>query len=186
MNNLEPNSWVDNYADYLYRYAQSRVNDSAVAEDLVQETFLSAWKARERFEGRSSEKTWLSSILKNKIIDYYRKALVKDENISGKKETPISYFSDDGNWMPDERGNDWSMDAGAQLESKEFFEIFKTCVSAIRGKAQMAFALKYVEDEKTEDICKELNITPTNYWVLIHRAKLQLRKCLDQKWFNNI
>ncbi len=96
MNNLEPNSWVDNYADYLYRYAQSRVNDSAVAEDLVQETFLSAWKARERFEGRSSEKTWLSSILKNKIIDYYRKALVKDANIVTKHTKPSAQNTEGG------------------------------------------------------------------------------------------
>lgn len=186
MKNLEPDLWVTNYADYLYRYAHSRVNDKAVAEDLVQETFLSAWKARERFEGRSSEKTWLSSILRNKIIDYYRKVLVKDEGISGKKETPISFFSEDGSWMPEETGTDWNLDTGARLESKEFFEIFHGCVDVIKGKSKMAFALKYIDDKKTEDICKELSITPTNYWVLIHRAKLQLRKCLDTKWFNSL
>ncbi len=103
MNELEPDKWVERFADYLFRYAFSRVNDQTVAEDLVQETFLSAWKARERFEGRSTEKTWLSSILKNKIIDHYRKTLVKSEEISGKKETPISFFSDDGSWMPQEK-----------------------------------------------------------------------------------
>ena len=186
MNSLHPNNWVDKYADYLFRYALNKVSDYAVAEDLVQETFLSAWKARDKFEGRSSEKTWLSSILKNKIIDYYRKTLVKDENIAGKKETPISFFSDNGNWIPENSGNDWNMDVSAQLDTQEFFEAFNRCVENIKGKGKIAFSLKYLDDEKADYICKELNITPTNYWVIIHRAKLELRRCLDLTWFNKI
>jgi len=70
---LSPSEWISNYADALYAYAKPRVNDAQLAEDLVQETFLSAWKARDGFKGEASEKSWLFTILKNKIIDHYRK-----------------------------------------------------------------------------------------------------------------
>ena len=111
---LNPENWLEKYGDYLYNYAFSRVSDAATAEDIVQETFLSAYKSKENFEGRASEKTWLASILKNKIIDHYRKTLIKDPEQSGKKETPISFFSEDGSWQMDIAGQDWNTEASAE------------------------------------------------------------------------
>ncbi len=186
MHSLNPNKWIDNYADYLYNYAKTRVSEKEVAEDLVQETFLSAYKARENYQGRATEKTWLISILKNKVIDHYRKTLVKDPEISGRKETPISFFSQDGAWDLDHVGTDWRIDASSQLESVEFKEIFKKCVSNLKGKSLAAFQLKYIDFEESEAICKALNISPSNFWVIIHRAKLNLRNCLNKNWFDQI
>lgn len=186
MNELKPEKWIDEYGDYLFRHARSRVSEVEVAEDLVQETFLNAYKARHNFEGKASEKTWLVSILKNKIIDHYRKTLIKNPDQQGRKEVPVSFFSADGTWDLDHTGNDWKIDASSELESKEFFQIFNKCVSGIHGKSGEAFVLKYLDGEKSDDICKAMNISPSNYWVLIHRAKLKLRECLDKNWFSNL
>jgi len=183
---LNPDLWLDKYGDYLYNYAISRVSDAETAEDLVQETFLSAFKSKDNFEGRASEKTWLASILKNKVIDHYRKTLIKDPEQSGKKETPMSFFSKDGSWQMDLAGHDWNTEASAALESAEFFKVFHNCVEGIKGKTNAAFTMKYLDEEESEEICKALEISPSNYWVMIHRAKIQLRDCLDKNWFHNI
>lgn len=186
MNDLQPDLWIVNYGDYMYNYARQRVADDATAEDLLQETLLSAWKARDRFEGRSSEKTWLLSILKNKIIDHYRKTLTKGEEESGRKEVPMSFFSDDGSWQSGFKSTNWDSTATAQIESKEFFEVFQKCLDALKGKGHTAFTMKYIDEAESDEICKELDISPSNFWVLIHRAKLQLRNCLDTNWFNQL
>lgn len=186
MPEINPEKWIDNYGDYLFKFATSRVNEAEIAEDLLQETFLSAYKAKDRFEGRSTEKTWLLSILKNKIIDHYRKTLVKDKEQSGRKEIPISYFSHDGSWQMEHTGTDWNMDGSRELESKEFFMAFQKCVDAIKGKTNLAFTMKYIDEEDSDEICKALEISASNYWVMIHRAKIQLRDCLDKNWFKNI
>lgn len=183
---LHPDLWLDNNGDYLYNYALGRVSDAETAEDLVQETFLSAFKSRDNFEGRASEKTWLASILKNKIIDHYRKTLIADPEQTGKKETPMSFFSKDGNWQMDLAGHDWNTEPSAELESEEFFSVFQHCLDALKGKSNAAFKMKYLDEEEPEDICKALEISSSNYWVLIHRAKLQLRDCLDKNWFMQI
>ena len=185
MSLLNPESWIANYGDYLFNYARIRLPDNETAEDVVQETLLSAWRGRKNFKGNSSEKTWLLSILKNKIIDHFRKTLIKGEQ-EGRKETPLSFFNTDGTWQPETVGTDWNMLASAELESKEFFAVFQKCVDALTGKGLEAFSLKYLEDLDSENICKALNITPSNFWVIIHRAKLQLRKCLDTNWFNQL
>jgi RNA polymerase sigma-70 factor (TIGR02943 family) len=184
MHPLEPEKWLDNYGDYLYSFARSRINDAETAEDLVQETLLNAWRSKDRFEGRSTEKTWLTSILRNKIIDHYRKTLVKDDDKPGKKETPLSYFDSEGNWLPEAESNDWDALASAQLESKEFFSAFRKCLGYLNGKAHAAFTMKYLDEEESETICKALDISPSNFWVIIHRAKLKMRDCLDTNWFH--
>ncbi len=184
LHQLDPKNWLDNYGDYLYSFARSRLGDAETAEDLVQETLLNAWRSKDRFEGRSSEKTWLVSILRNKIIDYYRKNLVKGDDQSGKKETPISHFNDDGSWQPEATATNWNALATAQIESKEFFEAFNKCIDGLKGNSHAAFVMKYLDEEESEDICKALEITPSNFWVIIHRAKLKMRDCLDKNWFN--
>ena len=183
---LNPEKWLDDHGDYLFTHARNRVADAETAEDLVQETFLSAWRARESFQGKASEKTWLVSILKNKIVDHYRKTLVKDEDQSGRKEVPLSFFSEDGHWQPEAVGHDWDSLASAHVESSEFFSVFQKCIEQMRGNAKAAFVLKYLDNEESEMICKSLDISPSNFWVIIHRAKLQLRGCLDKNWFNEI
>ena len=106
-------------------------------------------------QGRSSEKTWLVSILRNKIIDYYRKNLVKGDDQSGKKETPISHFNDDGSWQPEATATNWNALATAQIESKEFFEAFNKCIDGLKGNSHAAFVMKYLDEEESEDAVEQ-------------------------------
>lgn len=188
-NNLDPTTWPDLYGDYLYTFAKMRVGDGDLAQDLVQDTFFSALKAKDKFEGKASEKTWLVSILKNKIIDHYRKTGLKDaqgNRMSGKKQISLEHFFLDGEWRPGNTPRYWNTNTEQSIESKEFFQIFEKCLSKLQGKGAMAFKMKYIDQEKSDDICKALEITSSNYWVLIHRAKLQLKECLDNNWFNEM
>lgn len=190
MNNiLQPATWPDLYGNYLVTFAYMRVSDRDLAQDLVQDTFFSALKAKDNFEGKASEKTWLVSILKNKIIDYYRKTGLKDakgNRMPGKKNVSLENFFEEGQWKEGTRPLRWNMDETHPVETKEFFEIFHKCVGKLKGKGAIAFRMKYIDHEESEDICAALKITPSNYWVLIHRAKLQLRESLDKNWFNEI
>lgn len=188
-NLLQPSNWPELYGNYLTTFAYMRVSDKDLAQDLVQDTFFSALKAKDNFEGKASEKTWLVSILKNKIIDYYRKTGLKDaqgNRMPGKKNVSLENFFEEGQWKEGTRPLRWNMDETHPVETKEFFEIFHKCVGKLKGKGAIAFRMKYIDHEESEDICNALKITPSNYWVLIHRAKLQLRESLDKYWFNEI
>jgi len=177
---LQPNSWVDRYADMLYAYTLSRVSNASLAEDIVQETFVSAWKARDSYNGQASEKNWLYAICKNKIIDAFRKQAASPV-VAGSAETDI-YFDDAEHWKANTQPNMWGIDYSTTVETKEFYRILESCKSKLKDIQQKVFVLKYMEDNDAEDICKVLNITASNYWVLIHRAKLHLRKCLEKNW----
>jgi len=181
-NLIDSSKWVALYADQLYYFANSRLRNSAVAEDLVQETFLSALKAQEKFKGNSTEKTWLYSILKNKIIDYFRKASTKNEkNILDNDEgNTDSFFHDKGSWK-NRDGFVTSKDEASRLvESKEFYAILEKCLAQLPLKTQLAFRYKHLEELNTDEVCKELEISASNYWVLLHRARLSLRDCLTK------
>ncbi len=179
-----PATWVDQYGDYLFRYALMRVRNREQAENLVQETFLAALKAQKSFSGRSMERTWMIGILKHKIIDEYRKTF---------REKPVSEFlTDDEQTVdgfydamenPRKYPKDWMADPQALLHSKEFWEILKSCMTKLPERTAAAFAMRELDDRDTSEICKELNISPTNLWVILHRARLQLRGCLEQNWF---
>lgn len=172
-----------NFSDYLYNYAITRVNDTHVAEDLVQETFISALKGYDSFQSRSKESTWLIAILKNKIIDHYRKkskqyflhSLDEMQNLN-------DFFNSKGSWQKDQRPSKWELDVDKDIEQQEFYETLQQCLVRLNDIQRMAFVMKHLDDEDTDSICKELDITSTNYWVIIHRAKLQLRKCMETNW----
>ena len=186
---LHPETWPDLYGDYLFTFAYMRVSNRDLAQDLVQDTFFSALRAKDNFQGKASEKTWLVSILKNKIIDHYRKTGLKDAHgnrMPGKKSVSLENFFHEGQWSDGARPTHWNSDMNQPIETKEFFEIFHRCVDKLKGKGAIAFTMKYIDQDDSDDICKALEITPSNYWVLIHRAKLQLRECLDTNWFKEI
>ncbi|MDB5282421.1 MAG: putative polymerase sigma factor [Bacteroidota bacterium] len=189
---LEPEKWIERYADALFSYTFSRINRQDVAEDLVQDTFFSALKAKDTFRNDSSEKTWLIAILKRKIIDYYRKKSTQNElNIFDKPEEKdgfMNHFFDsepqyDGHWNNASAPKEWKKDFDTKLESDEFYEILNGCLGKLPEKWAAVFTLKNMDDLDSEEICKELGISPSNYWVLMHRAKLQLRECMDVNWF---
>lgn len=181
---FNPQHWVQNYADALYRYALVRVNDSGLAEDLVQETFLSAWKNKDSFKGDASEKNWLYTICKNKIIDHYRK---KANNIiqTAEADTSEQYFDEKEHWTLQGAPKEWGIDYEQPVEKKEFYAMLERCKQKLQQLQQSVFVMKFLDGLETDEICKVLNITPSNYWVLIHRAKLQLRNCLEKNWINS-
>lgn len=188
---LNPEKWVDNYADYLYSLALYRLGDEDEARDLVQDTFLSALKAKDSFKGEASEKTWLVSILKRKVIDQYRKRAVrKESSFEESEEYKVAYrhyFQEEGfrpgHWDSSSAPQEWSEVAKTDIEQKEFRSILARCLGKLPQAWSAVFAMKHMEDESSENICKELDISASNYWVILHRAKLQMRECLEKNWF---
>lgn len=182
LSQLNAEKWVSDYGDMLYRFALPRVNDTEIAKDLVQDTFLAAWRNYENFKGEISEKNWLYAILKNKIIDHFRKASTRLTDSMPGMADEEAYFDEAQHWTASAAPNEW--DAGeSPIEKKEFYEVLRKCKTRLKKIQDTVFTLKYLEGLDSEEICKELNITASNYWVLIHRAKLQLRACLEKNWF---
>lgn len=179
---LQPEEWVDKYGDQLFAFARSRVTSETIAEDIVQDTFLSAWKARESFRGDASEKSWLYTICRNKITDYYRKA-AKELEQYGVDDYGSAHFDDAGHWTKEAMAHKWSIPS-ATLETKEFYSVLDACKDNLKELQKAVFVMKYFDDLDADRICKVLDITPSNYWVLMHRAKLQLRDCLSTNWFD--
>ena len=174
--NKNPVGWLEQHGDYLYAFALSRLHNQAAAEDLVQETLLSAFESYQRFSGNSSEKTWLTGILKHKIIDYYRRA--SREIVWETDET--DFFDESGRWR--ESPADWNATPESLLERKEFQTILQKCLSDLPENLATVFTLREIQGLKTKEICEILNISPNNLWVLLHRARLQLRQAIENKW----
>ena len=179
---LNATNWVNNYGDALYAYTLARVNSQPQAEDIVQETFLSAWRARDTYNGLASEKNWLYTICKNKIIDHYRKVATNREVLSSIDENVDNFFVEDGHWSQESKPKEWGLDYSKSIESKEFYTILGKCKNKLKEMQESVFTMKYLEDIDTNDICETLGITVQNYWILIHRAKIQLRNCLEKNW----
>jgi RNA polymerase sigma-70 factor (ECF subfamily) len=186
---LNPSRWVDLYADDLYRYAYFFLKgDGDKAADLVQDTFLAALENKESYKGIASEKTWLFTILKNKLLDYTRKASTKYETSiitdekSERNEVSIFYFYNprkNGKWNKEHEPKEWNT-AEEQLLQKERSNILKKCMELLSERWRRILADTYLEEKKAEEICKENRITSSNYWVILHRSKVQLRECVER------
>ena len=185
----DPESWVDQYGDFLYRFSLSRTKDPSIAEELVQETFLAALKARKNFQGRSSARTWLIAILKHKIVDHIRKqvreqASDKVESIynAAANDPADTIFNDEGDWRI--RPSKWSIDPMKLYEQKEFMDVLYHCLGELPKRQAEAFMMREIDGFSTEEICKVLNISATNSWVMLYRARMWLRRCLENNWLN--
>lgn len=181
---LNPDKWIDKYADYLFNYAVVRVNNSDIAKDLVQDTFFAALKSAKNFQGKSTERTWLVSILKRKVIDYYRKINSK----KGKAEVRMNFYDDgenEGSWIEERVPQSWDNESEKLIENQELKTQLDVCIDNLPEKYALVFRMKTIQEFETEEICKELDITASNLWVIIHRARTQLRKCMEDNWFNN-
>jgi RNA polymerase sigma-70 factor (ECF subfamily) len=185
---LEPERWVQEHGDVLFGFAALRVRDPATAQDLVQETFLAAIKAKDRFAGRSSERAWLFGILRNKLVDYYR--LQGREVPLADLEAPlpeeqgafaVSGAGKDG-WVKGLAPKAWETPEEI-LVSKEFQEVLKGCLSRLPGKIAQVFLLREIDGVTSDEICKDLGVSPNNVWVMLHRARMGLRRCLEAHWF---
>lgn len=180
----DPESWVDRYGEILYRFALVRVKDPVIAEDLVQETFLAALRGRENFQGRSSLKSWLVAILKHKIVDHIRKSVKEKviENFDFQTDQVEASFDDRGKWKF--RPQNWTVNPAKLYQQKEFMDILYRCLAQLRGRQAEVFTLREIDELSTEEICKELNITATNSWVMLYRARMGLRRCLEENWID--
>src|SRR5579859_1370425 len=188
----DPERWVDEHGDYLFNYALSRVREVTKAEDLVQETFLAALKGVESFSGRSAEKTWLIGILKNKVGDHFRKASREtsftDLEFYQDEETG-SYVSEGlfkGEWNQSLGPKEWSPEPGAGLDSQAFWQTFQNCARKLPKTISAAFCLREVDDVDAKEVCRILNISEGNLWVMLHRARMALRRCLETNWFSQL
>jgi RNA polymerase sigma-70 factor (TIGR02943 family) len=183
---LEPRNWVATHADYLYAYAIARINDEEQAKDLVQETFLAALQKVDKFEGKSSERTWLTAILKYKIIDVYRKkssGFVINADMQGAEQKESDFFEPQyGHWRSEHAPMTFGIDDHDPLVNMEFNSILQKCMQKLPVLWLSIFTMKHMDDQSTDVICSELKVTQSNFWVIIHRTKLNLRACLQKNW----
>jgi RNA polymerase sigma-70 factor, ECF subfamily len=173
--------WLNSHGDYLYRFALARLRDPHQAEDVVQETFLAAVKS-DSFAEQSSQRTWLTGILKHKIIDLMRKRdreTVATDLMTEPDDNMDEFFDDKGHWA--DKPQVWDMPENA-LEQKQFLTVLQSCLDKIPNKLATLFLMRDVHETDNEDICKELNISPTNAWVMLHRARMGIRKCVEINW----
>jgi RNA polymerase sigma-70 factor (ECF subfamily) len=176
--------WVNQYSDSLYTWACYKTSDPQLAEDLVQDTFLVACKTMEQFRQQSEPKTWLFSILKNKIADHFRqqsRSVVQTTSVE--PDVLLDFFEADGTWKAAQRPVEWPDADVHLLDQAGFRTVLWQCMGKLPPAGRLAMQQKYLEAKASELICQELQITATNYWQLLHRAKLQLRKCLEKNWF---
>lgn len=181
----DPAEWVDLYGDMLLSYALSRISERETAEDLVQETFLIAWATRNKFAGRSRFSTWLISILRNKIADYFRrekslKRLPFNDSENWNEQEP--QFTKRGKWIRSPKS--WTASPDELVENREFWTVVALCLGDMPAHLAYVFRLRELKSAKTKDICSLLEITSANMSVRLHRARLLLRQCLENKWFD--
>ncbi len=178
---LDPSRWLSEYGDILYRFALGRVRNPQTAEDLVQDTFLAAMKGSESFSGRAKESTWLIGILKHKIIDHFRKhnRMFLTEDLELKEQDPQTFLDRKGNWTLGQSA--WITQPEKAYELKEFWKHLNACLGKLSERHRQVYVLRELQDQDAEEICEALEISPSNLWVTLHRARLQLKECLIQK-----
>lgn len=179
-------SWVNTYADNLYTWAYHKTSDKDIAKDLVQDTFLSAYKSMENFKGESNPKTWLIRILNNKIVDFYRKkAKHLKINIplsTLEKDETDAFFDRYQSWEINGFEAAWQQDQNL-MDNTDFQNALNNCLKKLPQKWQFTISAKYLLDKNAKEICQDLDISASNYWQILHRSKLSLKKCLELNWF---
>ena len=177
---------IESHRGYLMRIAQLELRDRESAEDAVQETLVGALAAREGFSGKSTLKTWLTGILKHKIVDAIRRAGRERPVEAAATDDGLSdfdaLFDDRGHW--DEMPDAWEQPEGA-LTQKQFLAALEACLQALPAKTAQAFMMREHMGLETDEICQELGITSTNCWVMLYRARMSLRMCLEKNWTKN-
>jgi len=173
----------------MLRFARMQLRDDAIAEDMVQEALIAAMTNAAGFAGRAAFKTWMFAILRNKIVDYLRRYA---REVSGADFVDSSnpdaadfdtLFDQRGFWNPDERPATWS-DPEASLSQKQFWAVFDICLNDLPEKVARVYTMREFLDLDTAEICTQLGISRNNCWVILHRARMGLRECLENRWFH--
>lgn len=171
-------NWLAEHGDALFAYAMTRVSDRTIAEDLVQETFLSAIKNVHQFKVASSPRTWLIGILRHKVIDHFRSASRRqqaNEKVAAEKSEPVQ-----GRHYARKH---WGASPESAFVEREFWQVFEHCREELPAHLSRAFVLREMDGMATDEICEVLSVKPSNLAVRVHRARLLLRECLENKWF---
>ena len=173
---IDTNTWSEKYFDQLYSYAYYRTNDPDLAADIVQDTFLAGLRSLERFEGKASVKVWLFSILKRKIIDYWRSK-------NARKTLPFTYYSSpslsEGYFEQLLEADDR---VEQQIENKELKDIILRNIHALPEKWEGIVIDRLIHEQSFEEICEKYQLSINNVWVIMHRAKKQLRQGIERTW----
>ncbi|MCB0477565.1 MAG: sigma-70 family RNA polymerase sigma factor [Crocinitomicaceae bacterium] len=175
--------WVDEYSDFLYNLAYYKLYDEDLANDFVQETFISILKNEENLDSIGNPKSYLATILSRKVIDHWRKKEVKTtSNFS-------SFFHQDGkqegHWKADAMSKNDLNFLENELDNKELREIIMECFEALPENQRIIASEKLLNDRDTDEICNEYGVSSSNLWVIIHRAKVRLRACIENKWYKD-
>jgi len=179
---IEPARWVDRYGDCLYRYALSRLRDVGSAEEIVQETSVAALRNIDQYAGKGAERAWLLGILKRKIIDQIRKRnrIRPTESTDAADDVSELVFDQKGCWKTDLRL--FGSDPGAPLEQAELWKVFQDCLQSLPQRQADAFTLRELDEKSSAEVCKDMDISASNLWVLLYRARLRLAKCMKARW----
>ena len=175
--------WVDKYSTQMYRFALTRVKDQDVAEEVVQEAFLAAWKSKSSFSGRSSEKSWLFGILKHKILDYFRQLKKRGEieiGDPGEWEAAENLFQSNGLWKTPP--SSWGINPEQAAQNLQLLEALNKCVESLSDRFKSLFLLKEMDGLTADEICDQLEIKPANLWVMMHRIRNRLKTCLESNF----
>lgn len=181
----DPQQWVCQYADHLYSYAMVRLDNEHLARDLVQETFLAALEKLDQFRGDSTERTWLTAILKYKVIEVYRKrnsGLSTDRAKQEAEPEPEFFEMDNGHWKEVYAPRILGVEDTDPLANKELMAILRICLQKLPALWLSVITMKHLDEAETKVICRELKLTAANFWVIIHRAKVNLRACIEKAW----
>ncbi|MFZ3088522.1 MAG: sigma-70 family RNA polymerase sigma factor [Methylotenera sp.] len=183
-NVLDSHKWLEEHGDYLFRFAVFKLKNAALAEDMVQETLLSALSAKDGFTFKATVRTWLTAILKNKIIDHWRH---QGQEISfadlmdgaGEGQSVDDFFDKAGRWldMPNVYPN-----PDSALESKQFWRVFEGCLSRLKPQQAEVFLAKEIHGMSNDEISESYTLSSNNVWVLMHRARVAMGKCLELHW----
>jgi len=173
--------WVQDYTEDLYLFATYKVSDAETIKDLVQDTFLVAYANYANYREESNPKTWLLAILKNKISDHYRSEFRQADLINARFGTE-SFFGSTGSWDKEHMPAAFETDTSL-LDNTEFLFTLNDCLEKLPDKLNKVVQLKYYSEQNTNSICQDMGITTTNFWQMMHRAKLRLRECLEINWF---
>jgi RNA polymerase sigma-70 factor (ECF subfamily) len=177
-------SQIEGLRPYLLRYATLQLRDAAAAEDCVQEALLAGLAGGTNFAGRSNLRTWLTGILKHKIVDTIRRQSrerpAADVSLEGDSSEFDELFDGRGHWQ--EAPQAWEQPEQV-LGQKQFFAALEKCLRALPARTAQVFMMREHLGLETPEICKELGITPTHLWVMLHRARMALRLCLEANWF---
>ncbi|MDF1656928.1 MAG: sigma-70 family RNA polymerase sigma factor [Verrucomicrobiales bacterium] len=179
---LNPENWNLSYREYLIRFALQRISDYGIAEDLVQDTFLSGWNAKTSFRGDCTERTWLTGILRNKIIDHYRKTGRRPSVLTTDLDATSMDEGDTFSWIDQQPDLGLTNRPEAETEKHEFLKDLEKAVTHLPTKMGRAYEMRELLGLSTDEITDELGISKANLWVLIHRAKQTLSEELDSEW----